>query len=363
MNYIQTYESIFGNKYYFTSHIDIHNSSLKEVRRNGKQINYLFSDNPIFIYPIYHKSKPFLKLNIQSHSSYDRNFIYKVSDSLKLFKFDTYNISKILEKYPITKENITNFFGNKGDIIKSIISYADSKLNIIRRFDDGELFDFMKYFNGIYIDDDHIFVFEDIYLKSKLIDGMSVRYPNKGIEDDIIFPDFVIDELIRYTNISNIKLKKDVKEWLKLNAPKPTEPIILYRGVSIDTFPNYNDDIVGNPEKLSSLLNLRLGVKKLEDIHKGANVIAKRGKESSWSYKPQIAKSFISGAGKEDINVLVKSTIKPEDIIVDFTMIPNSILDRFVYRYQNEVIVDTGKYNGKITELYFSNVFKQKLGL
>lgn len=363
MNYIKKYESLFGNKYYFTSDIDIHNTDIKVVRNKGIQINYLFSDRPIFIYPVYHKTDGHFKLSISRYSSYDVNFIYKVSDTLKLFKFDLYNITKILDKYPKTKEKLTNFFGVNSDVTERILKYNDSKLDIIRRFDEGELFDLMKQFNGVYIDDEHVFVFEDVYLNSKLVDGISVRFPNKGIETDVVFPDFVIDELLRYTNIANIKLNKEVKEWLKLNAPKPKEPITLYRGISIDTFPDYNDDIIGNPNKLGHLLNMRLGVRKIEDIHKGANIISKRGKESSWSYKPQIAKAFITGIGSEDINVLVKAIINPEDIIVDFTMFPSSIIDKFKYRYQNEVIVDTGKYSGTIVDVYLSKAIKHKMNI
>lgn len=363
MNYIMTYEALMGNKFYFSSPNDI----TKNNNSSGIYLNSMFSKNPIKIYSVYVKNAIPLKFLTHTHSSNHLNYIYQVNKALNLFKFDDYHITKLINDYPSFKGSLIRYLSLKenDDIISKIKEFKDTKLNIIRRLDDDDMQKFYTKYDGIYLDENHIFVFDRIYYNAKLINGMAVKFKLNDSDEnnDIEFPEYVIDELIRYTDLSNRKLNERAKDWLIKYAPKPKEPITLYRGISIDLFPNYNDSIVSDSKKLSSLLYRRIGVKEIKDLKKGFEIEAKRGKESSWSYYPEIAKAFILGMGKDDVNLLVKSVIKPEDIIVDLTLLPKKVKDKLDFIYQNEVIVNVGKYKSIISEIYFSKKAKSKLNL
>ena len=61
------------------------------------------------------------------------------------------------------------------------------------------------------------------------------------------------------------------------------------------------------------------------------------------------------------INVLVKYNTKQDDVIVDFTLIPEKYKNNFKYKNQNEVILETGAYKGIIQEIWLDDKFIQWL--
>lgn len=86
-----------------------------------------------------------------------------------------------------------------------------------------------------------------------------------------------------------------------------------------------------------------------------------RSKESSWSYKAEVSRSFAYGMASSSINVLVKYVAKPSDIVIDFTMLSEHDKKLFKFRHQNEVILDIGKYDATINDIWISKNFEEYL--
>lgn len=102
------------------------------------------------------------------------------------------------------------------------------------------------------------------------------------------------------------------------------------------------------------------GVKKLEDLKKGANIKLKRGKESSWSTSPIIASNFSKSLSEKNINVLVEAKIQAKDIVIDFNLLPKEFLKKhFRFWNQNEIIVDTGSIDCTIKNIWTDERFKK----
>lgn len=188
---------------------------------------------------------------------------------------------------------------------------------------------------------------DDLLKKATLVDGNVIRLEkSNNLNNDFNFPEWIKTELIRYTDSANSKMKKDVKEWLKENSPKAKTKKI-YRGFGI-----YDDN-----DKIEKLLYKMTGFRKLEDIKLYSQIEIKRGKESSWSTSPIIAREFAKGMSEGRINFLVEYIAKDNEIIIDFTELTEEQKSDFIYRNQNEIILDTGKYKAKIIGLWCDSYF------
>jgi len=311
------------------------------------------------------------KKNIASFSmarpSY--NFIYKSDKILNLF--DIKNIREFrnaLNKNIIESENIKSYYNLDIDN-ESLITYIYEKLkmgnlNITNEIMQRISEEFLNYYDGFInyktINDEHPTMwadFEKIKNNLTLIDGMLKRF-SKDSNIDIEFPKFVVDELKKYTNSAEVKMNKGVKEWLKTNLSKQYESKKIYRGFGLDI-----DDIVSYEEAtieyILKKIKKYIGLKNIEDIYVGNKILLSRGKESSWSTTPQIAKTFTMSLNS--INFLVCTSIKPEQVIIDFTELSYETKKQFQFHGQNEVIVDTGKLSATISEIWVSKKMKKWL--
>jgi hypothetical protein len=108
--------------------------------------------------------------------------------------------------------------------------------------DENDMDIFAKIYDGIGIPkynfnndkyDSEVYVFYHVLKDLKLIGGTEKLLGRKSnIEMEI--PDYVIEELVRYTNDAGKKINPYVKKWLKENAPKPPIGTRLYRSFKLD---------------------------------------------------------------------------------------------------------------------------------
>lgn len=370
MKWIKTFESLVGNKYYFET---IDNDLYSYLDKYG--VNRIgFYDFNIKLYRVYKDSLDLYRKNKWSWISYTNNFIWKVNKPLNLFVSDEYHLTKLAKEIPSWIPAIKKYFNFTTDSTKNLIDLVETKcddknmsfsdkFNIIRFENNEDYFKFIKLWDGIQINDNY-FVFEHIIKDSTIVSGNEKTFGiNRNIKDDN-FPEYVMEELIRYTDTAGTKMKKDVKEWLKENSPKSNQPISLYRGFSLELaqFEIYDEkSLINNPDKLEKYLYRLTGLRKLEDFKKGNYATVKRAKESSWSHTPVIAKQFASSIASSSLNILVKYEARPEDIIIDFTYLPDNIKKQFKYRNQNEVILETGSYKSKIINIWISKYLEKWL--
>ena len=191
----------------------------------------------------------------------------------------------------------------------------------------------------------------------KLVGGNYLKYNKISDNEDFVIPDNITDELIRYTENANRRMKVWVRDWLLEYSPKPSKPITIYRGVTIDVCGySTNCNNIEESDIIKKMFKF-IGIRDLDKLHKGSDIKSKRGKESSWSYNADISTTFASGFASSDINVLMKTVVDPSDIVIDFTLIPEKIKDEFQYRNQNEVIINKGVYDTKIAGVWFSHRF------
>jgi len=160
----------------------------------------------------------------------------------------------------------------------------------------------------------------------KLIDGNVMRFEESG-DVEAEFPEWVMDDLLRYTDMSGKNLKPATVKWLKENVPSKNRK--LYRGMSF----NYPDDDISK----------WIGVSDITDVRRGARVRIRRGRMSSWSVTPQTAKAFAMSG----IKLLVAANVPASKIIIDFTQLSSKVKGELPFRAQNEVIV-TGAVDSKI---------------
>lgn len=78
-----------------------------------------------------------------------------------------------------------------------------------------------------------------------------LRFDTGSDKNDIEIPDYVLNELIRYTDNASKKMNKSVKEWLMENLHKPYNYIKLYRavGYQFDDWGSFNDVSLRNSWK------------------------------------------------------------------------------------------------------------------
>lgn len=185
----------------------------------------------------------------------------------------------------------------------------------------------------------------------KLVDGAAIRN-NIGTEDNLVIPDFVIEGLKVYTDMSNKRLKPNVKDWLLVNTPKPYNSITIYRGTSTGFEVLDYDSSKIEPKEWLSVLKKRYGIKSFDDLRQGAKITMKRGKESSWSTSPLVAQNFGSGG---EVNLMVKAEVPASQVIIDFNQLPkNTLTKHFKFFPQSEIIIDKGPIEATISTIYYS---------
>lgn len=195
----------------------------------------------------------------------------------------------------------------------------------------------------------------------KLVDGNAVRN-NTGSDTGIILPDFVLEEVKGYTTQRNDTFSPKVTDWLKNNFRKPYQSLTVYRGMGISF--DYIDDFIGTITKNLTISDVEyfledwLGISSITDLKIGEPVSIKRQKESSWTMKPTIAKSFSDSQSewqKRDFMFLIKATVPADDILVDLNLLNKEYLKKhFIYWTQNEVILASQPISGKISNIWLS---------
>lgn len=348
-------ESLKGNKFYFETKDNDLENIYSTIRIGSYEYN-------IKLYEVYKDVLSQYKKSKSKLVSYTSNYIFQVSKPLNLFCFDKYHLKKLAENSSWLS-TIKNYLSVKSDDLNDIINAFDkvsNKFELIRFENDEEYIQFSNMYDGITFDNRY-FVFEKIIKSSKLIGGNHHIGINRDINKDIKIDEYVIDELIRYTDDASVKMNKNIKEELKKLNIKSEDNIVLYRGFCLE-LDDYGDFKLMKDEKaLSKYLYRLTGVKTIEELKKGNYLNIKRGKESSWSHTPVIAKQFTKGLASGSINILVKYEAKPEDVIIDFTYLPKDIKKLFKFKYQNEVILETGSYKSKIVEIWYDDKFKKYL--
>jgi len=395
MKYLMTFEALIGNKYFLNSRNNLIGLDFNEMRQNVPNRHLIYGGDwnyeNGYLFRIYKKlsSRKSGKLDIISP---DTNYIYQISKPLNIFKFDKYHFKKLSEKCPDWIQKVKRYFDLKDENIDDMI---DNLIKYIYKFDHNDgvdqnlFFDslvmdendmdiFAKIYDGIEIPkyykkekyDSEVYVFYHVLKDLKLIGGTEKLLARKS-DIDIEIPNYVIEELIRYTNDAGKKINPYVKKWLKENAPKPPTGTRLYRSFKLDLsdWGSYDKDktwgkdkrptdaLVYYPEKLRKYLYRLTGLKELTDFKRFGEITVKRGKESSWTYNAQVSKPFAEFMASSSINVLVKYDTKPGDVVVDFTLIPEKYKKDFKYKNQNEVILETGSYKSTIQEIWLDDKF------
>lgn len=399
MKYLMTYEALIGNKYYLNSINDLTGLDFNEMRKNVPNRHFvIYGDwnyENGYLFRIYNKisSRKNGKLDIISPNT---NYIWQITKPLNIFKFDKYHFKKLSEKCPSWIPRVKNYFDFKNENIDELI---DKVMEYIFKFDDYGSVNSNSFFDSIIMDENDINVFAQIYdgievpqfykkekfdnevyvfykiLKDLKLIGGTEKLLGRKSDIEMEIPDHIIDELIRYTGDAGKRINPYVKKWLKENSPKPPTGTRLYRSFKLDLsdWGSYDkektwgkdkkptDALIHYPEKLKKYLYRLTGLKELTDFKRFGEIIVKRGKESSWTYNAQISKPFAEYMASSSINVLVKYNTKQDDVIVDFTLIPEKYKNNFKYKNQNEVILETGAYKGIIQEIWLDDKFIQWL--
>lgn len=394
-------ESLVGNKFYLKSQHDLRDLDFKDMRKNvsGRNIggysDYTYEKEFAYCFYVYkklsHRKSGKLKPDLISPYS---NYIWQINKPLNIFRFDKYNFKKISEKCPTWLPRIKYFFNfNDNDNIDIII---DKIIERVYRFDDSGSVDYNIFFDCINMESDDLNVFQQLYdgieipryykkslleneylvfyrvLKDLKLIGGTEKLLGRKSDIDMVIPEYVIGELIRYTDKAGKKINLYVKKWLIENSPKPPDGTQIYRAfaMNLSDWGDYakekkwgdkwqiSDALVNHPEKMKSYLYRRTGLKELDDFKRGNEIIIKRGKESSWSYNGAVSKQFADGMASSSINVLVKYNLKQSDVLLDFTLLPEKYKKEFKFKNQNEVILETGSYKGIIQEIWIDDKFE-----
>jgi hypothetical protein len=299
------------------------------------------------------------------------NYIYRVETNLRLFVLDAFHVGKLKTLNLLSDEYrdmgvdqmLTMFTGSVSDL--NYFGKGMKLLNVI-----ADVKAFSEHWDGVcdhYInpegkvvaDRDIVYAFYDnVKASMSLVDGLGKRFRSTMKSTNIVLPDWVEEELIRYTNNARKRINKSVVTWLKDNFKKPYESKTLYRGMSIH--PGTGHSGFGTVEECEDILKRYCSVG-LVDVRPYASVGLKRGKESSWSETPQIAKSFAKGLATGQINFLFKAEIPADRILLDLSLLSDVVRGKFKYNLQNECIVETGNIKATITDVWYKPHFVEWL--
>lgn len=196
----------------------------------------------------------------------------------------------------------------------------------------------------------------DLHSKLTLVDGNAKRFTSSTDHQENKLPDFVIDNLVNYTDMEKRSLSENTIEWLTNNFKKPYNELTIYRGSGIgldriaDRTRKYKYDWNNLPlDNLEKYLKKYYGIKHLEDLRIGAPISMIRGKESSWTVTPQTAQNF---AYDDSIGIVVKATVPASRVLIDFRLLPKSLLkEKFRFWTQNEVIISAGPIDSIVSTL------------
>lgn len=219
------------------------------------------------------------------------------------------------------------------DMLKTIFEYADIDWLSKNYMGRGDKFGDAYIFNLTYV-----------LQNAKLIDGNALRFTKEAPEKEFEpFPELVEASLKAFIDDPKRRLGKDVKEWLKENSPKKYDKVKIYRTVGFtfnkDNYVGAYDDEKYTPEAIDKILKRRLNVT-LDDTVIGNKAIVRRGKESSWSTDPVVARNFATGVASKALNFLLIAEVPAQQVVIDFTQLPLDYRKQFEYWTQNEVIVD-----------------------
>jgi hypothetical protein len=174
---------------------------------------------------------------------------------------------------------------------------------------------------------------------AECVDGNAMRFVKEAPTDQVStdLPPKVLEELAAYTQTFGGKLSTATKAWLQENCPPPYSSVKVYRGITI------KGETV---QEANASVQAFLGLPTVLDVHKGSDVVLKRGKASSWTTTPQISREFANLGGM--LQVMVQAELKPKQIAVDLNLLPLSARMKLRQFSQNEVIAAPGKIPAKI---------------
>ena len=355
-------EKLAGNKFYLFLEDSIETTDISRINSlsdnwmgGPKKMSYIqFSDQQRYT--------SFRKNITNATASFDSNFIYQPTKNLKLWVPDAYHFEKLFDEYLSDNDKAKEYFGQEDASDAEWKKYLKIRFdeykgrNVCRFLSEIQLTttkkDFSKEYDGFLNGDGNypaIFIFWDtIKTKLKLIDGIKVRLQQSG-DANVEIPPGIKSDLTNYTDMAKRRLGKASKIWAKENLPRKDKK--LYRGMAIGVVNKVKSWRVENltVEFVEKYLKKRLGISSITDLVKGKPVTVKRSKETSWSTTPIVGVAFAqTGETGGDFQILLKSDIKKEKIIIDFTELSTEMKKDFKFTGQNEVIVDTGAIKSKI---------------
>lgn len=308
------------------------------------------------------------RLPTYSHATYQYNYIYEITKPVRLFEGterDCYRLvqagyvdSSALDTYwaprkiPTDPVELAKFLAEHTSLERSdndLLLYMGVKTD-----------DFRKLYDGTYIKRGEFSspkVFKDVVADHlRLIDGTVLRLDLNPAQPSEAFPDWVMTELVRYTDAASKKMKPDVLKWLLEHSPKPYAKKRVYRGFS-DQMDDWGDYSKLTMDAVNKKLYAHTGIRHVTDIRVGMKLKVKRGKESSWSISAQAATNFASGLAQSSINFLVKTDVPADRVIIDFTELPRDVLSTFKYQGQGEVIISSGPIDAVLDTLWLEPKF------
>jgi len=290
------------------------------------------------------------------------NYIYMYR-GLKLFDGSERDCYRAIKAGAITKEALDRYWGMTfpEDHIQMAKVLAGKLDGYTMGRDANTLGTTAKKFRVLFdgIVDRHVnYVWTDIVLnQGTIVDGAAQRIDAGPGAEGFTMPDWVIDELLRYTKNPGKRMKKPVKEWLLENSPKDYTQVTVYRGfgTQVDDWGDYSGVTMADVKKR---LFRRTGVRDLTKLHVGDKIKVKRGKESSWSVSAQVATNFAAGQAKKSINWLVKAVVPASKVVIDFNELPRELRQKFPFHGQGEVIVDKGVHQGMVSMTWVDQGFE-----
>jgi len=271
---------------------------------------------------------------------------------------------------PMNNQDMVIFLKQNNQTYEQYVKYfgQPSKYNFFPLVAHGDDWLLAPHFQGVIDNKNPVFKDKKISLKwmkankdkIHVIDGNAKRFGNLDVaKSEVELPDFVIKELVRYSDDAGKKISPNVVEWLKKNYPKPYTEIKVFRGVGtlLGHSGTWNLEDVKDVDVINKNLKKYFGVSDMKELHKGGMVYLSRGKESSWSRIPQVSNAFAAGMASKYIDLLVYTTVNAENVIFDFNTAPVKYRSEFKYIHQNEVIIDKGRIPSVISQVRVDEKF------